>query len=91
MNIPNLPNILLPLINPDKKDQMHPTWHLFFSQLLQELQNNLSQQGINIPNQTTENISKIQNGNPLSSFITNSDTGEPYVSINGVFKKIMTS
>lgn len=91
MNVPNLPNILLPLVDPNKQNQMHPTWHLFFSQLLQEMQNNLSQQGINIPSQTTANINTIQSANPLPSFVTNSDTGEPYVAINGVFKKITTS
>lgn len=91
MNIPNLPSIMVPLIHQDNKNQMHPSWHLFFSQLLQELQANLSQQGINIPQQNTANISTIQLSNPLPSFVTNSDTGEPYVAINGVFKKITTS
>lgn len=91
MNIPNLPNILLPLTHPENKDQMHPTWHLFFSQLLQELQTNLSQQGIHIPQQNTANISTIQAANPVPSFVVNSDTGQPYVSINGVFKQITTS
>lgn len=91
MNVPNPPSIFVPLIDPDKDNHMHPTWHLFFTQLLQEMQNNLSQQGLNIPQQSTDNISKIQSGNPLPSFLVNSDTGEPYVLVNNVFKKITTS
>ena len=91
MNIPNLPSITVPLIHQENKEQMHPSWHLFFSQLLQELQNNLSQQGINIPQQNSGNISIIQSSKPLPSFVVNSDTGQPYVAINGVFKQITTS
>lgn len=89
MNIPNLPNIQTPLVEKDRT--MNSYWYLFFTQLNQELQSNVSQEGINIPAQTTSNIAKIQNGSPSPSIIANKETGDFYLSVNGVFKKITVS
>lgn len=89
MKIPNLPDRQIPLIDENKN--MHPLWHMFFNQLIQEMQTNLSEEGIYIPSQSTDNIAKLQTGNPLSSIISNKDTGDVYLSINGQFKKITTS
>lgn len=89
MKIPNLPDRQIPLT--DAENKMHPLWHMFFDQLIQEMQTNLSEEGIYIPTQSTDNISKLQAGNPSTSIISNSDTGDVYLAINGQFKKITTS
>lgn len=89
MNIPNLPDVRVPIA--ESSGNMHPAWHNFFMQLIQQMQNTLSQEGLHVPQQTTANIAKIQAGNPLPSFVTEKETGDVFVAINGVFKKITTS
>lgn len=89
MNIPNLPSITVPIST--NTGHMHPAWHFFFNQLLQEMQNNLSEEGIWLPQQSTENIQKLEASNPTNSILINKDTQEAYIALNGVFKKITTS
>lgn len=89
MNVPNLPDIRVP-VSIDS-GHMNPAWHMFFSQLIQQMQGTLSQEGLHIPQQAKTDIAKIESGSPLPSFVTEKETGDVYVAINGVFKKITTS
>lgn len=89
MNIPNLPPPNQPL--HDQNGNIHPAWYYFLSQITQEMQNNLSQEGIKIPMQPTANISKIQTISPDPSFIYDSNLHTVKVAINGVFKTVQTA
>lgn len=89
MIIPNLPHPTDPLV--DKNGIITDTWYLFFQQMVQELQVNLSQEGLNIPSQKTSDISKIQSNSPSPCFISNKDTGDAYVLVKGIFEKISTT
>lgn len=92
MNIPNLPNRNVSLVDPSNKNQMHPLWHNFFDQLLTQLQQNVSQEGFNLPEQTTSNIALLQTGSPDSrTMIYNNTTHKYMVQENGTFKTITTS
>lgn len=89
MKIPILPTRQNMLV--DENGQMNKVWYLFFSQLNQELQQNVSQEGTTIPSQTASDIATIQAANPVSSIISNKKNGDVYLSINGVFEKITTT
>lgn len=92
MNIPNLPNKNVSLLDPNSPSQMHPLWHNFFDQLLTQLQQNVSQEGFNLPEQSTSNIGLLQAGSPDSrTIIYNNDTHKYMVQENGTFKTITTS
>lgn len=89
MNVPNLPHMMTPLTMPS--GHIHPDWYLYFTQLTNEMQTNLSQEGTSIPSQSTNNILKIQNGLQSPKIIYDSDLEVPKISVNGIFKTITTS
>lgn len=87
MNIPNIPHQSTPLLSDGN---MHPNWYLYFSQLTDQLQQNVSQEGTGIPKQSTANISRIEAANPTPRIIYDSDLDLGKIAINGVFKTIAT-
>ena len=89
MNIPNLPHPAIPIAT--KSGHMSHDWYRFFSQFITESQKNLSEEGLNIPQQTSSQISVLQAGIPLPSIIYNKETNKPLISVNGVYKEIVTS
>lgn len=74
----------------DKDGKLTDTWKMILSQLFSHLQNNLSQEGIKIPQQTTTNIGLLNNIKSLGSLIYDKDTNELKVNINGTFKVVAT-
>jgi hypothetical protein len=74
----------------DKEGNLTDTWKMILSQLFSHLQNNLSQEGIKVPQQTTANIGILDNINSLGALIYDKDTNELKVNINGTFKVIAT-
>jgi phage-related holin len=74
----------------DENGNLTDTWKMILSQLFSHLQNNLSQEGIKVPQQTTSNIGILDNINSLGALIYDKDTNELKVNINGTFKVIAT-
>jgi hypothetical protein len=68
---------------------MHPDWHSFFSQLTTALQNNFSNEGVTVPNQTTTNIALLANKN--FALLGDNEAHVLKVILNGVVKTITTS
>jgi hypothetical protein len=88
MKTPNLPHPLTPVVK--QGGQMHDDWYLYFSQLTSELQNNISEEGLGLPQQNTANISVLQASPPKPSIIYNSETDTPLIRVKGVYKAIQT-
>lgn len=86
-NIPTMP----PSELLDENGQLHHVWHGMFSQLLDQLNTNLTEDGIGIPEKPTARINalagKVKNG----FLVTDSDTNELKIHLNGAFKTITTS
>lgn len=89
MNVPNLPNPSVVLT--ESTGHMSDHWYKFFTQLTTQLQQNISQEGLGVPQQSTSNISILQAATPKPSIVYNSDTHEPLISVNGIYKVIQTS
>lgn len=91
---PLLPSAQQPLvrtIKTPKGDQhfIHEAWHGFFSQLTTALQNNFSNEGVTVPNQTTANIGALTTKN--FALLGDNETNQLKVILNGVVKTITTS
>lgn len=85
MNIPSIfPN--LKIVNPD--GTMHPVFLQFLTQLLGQLQQNLSNEGFVIPALTSAQISTISGTKSLQTIIYNSTTGKMMLNNNGTFQTI---
>jgi len=86
MNIPNMPHINDGITA--KGETMNPAWYRFFQQLVTEMQNNLSQEGISVPSQSSSNISKLQDASPSPSLVYNQDEKKYLLPVDGVYKTI---
>lgn len=87
MNIPNL--LSHPLVDND--NMMHPAWRDFFSQLITEMQNNLSNEGYKVPQQPTANVTALNTDKSKGALLYDNQTDELKVNINGTFKTVQTS
>jgi hypothetical protein len=85
MNIPSVPPH--PLIVPDSGN-LHPAWRGYFDQLTMLLQQNLSNEGYKIPQQTTANVTALNTAKSTGALLYDSDTDELKVNINGTFKTV---
>lgn len=78
---------------PNLQGHWDPTQLETITQLLIEMQNNLSDEGFRIPHQKTDNIEKINNISnkaSIGSIIYDSETHQLKANINGVVKVIQT-
>lgn len=83
MKVPNfLPGTKIALPNGD----MHPAWYSTFERLFQEMQGNLSDQGIQSPRQPTATINQLTDPDHGGKTYYDTDTNEMKVNINGVIK-----
>lgn len=84
MNIPNL------LINRavTKDGKLHPEFERVLTQLIQELQKNLSNEGYKVPQQPTPKITQLNTQNSIGALLYDSDTHQLKVNINGTFKVV---
>ncbi len=86
MNIPNLP------MGPLTRQDGHATseyWGVL-SQLITELQQNVSNEGYKIPQLPTATIAKLDNEKSKGVLVYDSDTNQLKININGTFKVIQT-
>lgn len=68
----------------------HPAWKLLLGNLITQLQQNLSNEGFIIPQQTTDNINILNNNKSTGALIYDSTTHELKINLNGMFKTIQT-
>lgn len=85
MIIPNTVNGKL----VDDDGNMTPEWELFFSQLINVLQSNLSNEGYVLPMQSTTDIAKLSDvDKSKGALIYDLTTDEFKVNINGTWKVV---
>lgn len=88
MNIPNVPNMPI----TDSNGNMNAEWVNFMSQLITELQINLSGEGYKLPSQTTANINDLTDvSKSTGAMIYDRDTDEFKVNIAGSWKVVTVS
>lgn len=87
MNIPNLP--MGPLV--DKNGHATNEFWGILSQLIIEMQQNLSNEGYKVPQQTTSTINELNTPQSEAALLYDSDTKELKVNIDGTFKVIQTA
>lgn len=75
----------------NKDGTIHPELHELLSELITQLQNNLSDEGIQVPLQPTSNIILLNTPQSTGRFIYDSTEDLAKVNINGTFKTITTS
>lgn len=75
----------------DKDGRLTPTWKQILSQLFTELQLNLSDEGIIMPQQTTANISQLNISKYIGGLVYNIDTDKAMANIAGTYKNIITA
>lgn len=64
------------------------TWKQILSSLFAQLQRSISEEGVQIPSQSTENINKISGTDTIGRLLYDSTTNELKININGEFKVI---
>jgi len=87
MKIPNF--IDTQVINKD--GYLTPSWKQILAQLFTELQLNLSDEGIIMPQQTTANITQLNISKYIGGLVYNSDTDKGMINIAGTYKNIITA
>jgi hypothetical protein len=88
MNIPNL--IKTPFV--DKDGHLTPTAWGILTQIINQMQKNLSNEGYITPQQDTTTItSRLNNSRSTGALLYNSDTNKLMVCENGTFKTVTTS
>lgn len=86
MIVPNY--IEMPFV--DKNGHLTDVWRNILMQLLQQMQQNLSNTGFVIPSQSTANIALLTNA-VNGTMLYNSTTDLPKIKVAGTFKTITTS
>jgi len=85
----NIPNFLdMQIVNQD--GYLTDSAKQMFSQLFSQLQTNLSDEGILIPQQSATNITVLDNIKSKGAIIYNTNTNKAMVNENGSFKTIQT-
>ena len=89
MIIQSFPQV--PLIDPGSKSGLpHPLWQEWFSQIAKELQNNLSNEGIQHPSQPQTNVSLLNTPQSIGRTIYNSDSQFLNVNNQGTYRQLTT-
>lgn len=84
MNIPNFIDTKF----TDGNGHLTETWKQVMSDLFTQLKGGLSQEGIKVPSQNQENISKLQNDQSLHKLVVDETNNKLKFYINGEFKTI---
>lgn len=89
MNIPNIPPMTTPFINKD--GHVTEVWYNVLNQLIIQMQENVSNEGYKVPQQSTFNVSALNNTKSIGALLYDEDLHLLKVNINGVFKTVTTS
>lgn len=65
--------------------RLTPSWHQLFSQLLNEMNTNVSNNGFVVPSRTNDDINAMAVNVPNGTILYDSDTNELKAKVNGVF------
>lgn len=84
MNIPNFIDTKI----VDENGKLTNEFRQFFSQLIDQLQYNLSDEGYIIPSQNTVNINKLNASNVDNILLIDNDTNELKIKIGGIFRTV---
>lgn len=74
----------------DETGKLSPVWRNIFISLFDEMNNNLSDEGIKAPHQTTDNITLLNTTKSTGKFLYDTDKKKAFVNIDGTFKEITT-
>ena len=85
----NVPNVLTEKM-VDEKGYLTPAWRQYHTQMNSQMNTYLSNEGIVIPKQNTEDTTKIltSSTSPVGKILYDSQTNQLKVNINGVIKII---
>lgn len=86
MKTPSVPQVKF--IMPD--GDAHPQWREYFRELSIALQQNLSDEGYNIPPQSSANIAILNNAKSIRNLVYDNTAHVLKINLNGVFKTIQT-
>lgn len=74
----------------DENGKLSPIWRNIFISLFDEMTENLSDEGIKAPHQTTLNITKLNTTDSTGKFLYDTDLKKAFINIDGTFKEIQT-
>lgn len=75
----------------DETGRLTPEWSQAFSQLFNEMQINLSDEGYVLPQQSTTNINALTADQSIGAMLYDSDTDEMKVNIDGDWKVVQVA
>lgn len=75
----------------DKNGMLTPEWATTFAVLFTEMQNNLSDEGINLPRQPTVNIDQLTGDQSIGAVIYDNDLDVAKVNLAGTWVTIDTT
>lgn len=84
MNIPNFENIQM----VDRNGYLTEQWQMIMQQLFQVLQQNLSDEGYKLPQQSTTIITALNTAASTGNLLYDSTTDQAKVNIAGTYKVI---
>lgn len=84
MNIQSVLNA--PITSSDGK--LTPAWRDFLSQFFLQMQQNFSQEGLVVPQQSTTNINTLNTAQSTGALLYDNQLNELKVNINGTFKVV---
>lgn len=87
MILPNLTDIKV----ANNDGSMHEDFKGLMTQLIQTLQQSLSDEGYDLPKQTTDNVNLLNTAQSEGRILYNNDTKQAMINLNGTFKTITTS
>jgi hypothetical protein len=87
MNVPSVPNDRKVV---DENGNLTEVWASFFSNLITQLNDNLSDEGYVLPSQNSANIAILSTDGNKSRILWNSDTEKAMVNNDGTFAEIDT-
>jgi hypothetical protein len=95
MKIPVLPKnqIVVQNKNPvtgETQFNLHPEWQGFFTQLIQELQQNVSNEGYFLPKQDSATVNQLNTDQSIRALLYDETEGVAKVNNAGAFKEIYT-
>lgn len=74
----------------DETGKLSPVWRNIFMSLFDEMNKNLSDEGIKAPHQSTANIAVLNTPESTGKFLYDTDKKKAFVNIDGTFKEITT-
>jgi hypothetical protein len=84
----NVPNFIYERV-VDDKGFLTAAWQKFFNQLINEMNQNLGEEGLVMPSQPTTNIALLTNA-LNGAMVYDATINQPKINVNGTFKTIVT-